>query len=56
MQGVGETALLAACARGHVNVAASLLHHGAVVDSQNKVRLLYVSMVNNVCHRMVCSV
>ena len=56
MQYSGETALLAACKHGHVDVASSLLHHGAVVDSQDKVRLLYVSMVNMVCHRMVCSV
>ena len=50
-----ETALHAACKHGHVHVASSLLHHGAVVDSQDEVRLLYVSMVNMVCHRMVCS-
>ena len=52
----GETALHAACEHGHLDVANLLLHHGAVVDSQDNVRLLYVSMVNMVCHRMVCSV
>ena len=52
----GETALHVACRHGHVDVASLLLHHGSVVDSQDKVRLLYVSMVNMVCHRMVCSV
>ena len=50
------TALHAACKHGHVHVASLLLHHGAVVDSQDKVRLLYVSMVNIVCHTMMCSV
>ena len=54
--GGGETALHAACEHGHVNVANLLLQNGAVVDSQDKVRLLYVSMMNMVCHRMVCSV
>ena len=56
MQYRKETALHAACEDGHVDVATLLLHHGAVVDSQDWVRLLYVSMVNVVCHRMVCSV
>ena len=49
----GETALHAACEHGQVDVASLLLHHGAVVDSQDEVRLLYVSMVNMVCHRLV---
>ena len=48
-----ETALHAACKHGHDDVAFSLLKHGAVVDSQTWVSLLYVSMVNMVCHRMV---
>ena len=39
-----ETALHAASEYGHVNVASSLLQHGAVVNSYNYVRLLYVSM------------
>ena len=56
LPGGGETALHAACKLGHNDVASSLLQHGAVVDSQDQVRLLYVSMVNMVCHRMVCSV
>ena len=59
MQGLlggGETALHAACKHGHKDVASSLLQHGAVVDSRDQVRQLYVSMVNMVCHRMVCSV
>ena len=50
MQYEGETALHAACEHGHVDVATLLLHHGALVDSQDKVRLLYVSMLNMVCH------
>ena len=52
-----DTALHAACEHGHVDVASSILQHGAVVDSKDRVRLLYVhvSMVNMVCHRMVCS-
>ena len=56
MQRRGKTALHAACEHGHVDVASLLLHHGAVIDSQAEVRLLYVSMVNMVCHRMVGSV
>ena len=51
-----ETVLHAACRRGHVDVASLLLQHGAVVDTQDEVRLLYRSMVNMVCHTMVCSV
>ena len=54
--GDSETALHAACVHGHVDIASLLLHHGAVVDSQDKVRLLYVSTLNMVCHRMVCSI
>ena len=54
--GGGETALHVVCEHGHVHVATLLLQHGAVVDSQDEVRLLYVSMVNMVCHRKVCSV
>ena len=55
---MGETALHAACKHGHISVATLLLQHGAVVDSEDKVRLLYtcMSMVNTVCLRMVCSV
>ena len=37
----GETALIQACAKGHVNIATLLLQHGAVVNYQDKVRLLY---------------
>ena len=47
------TALHAACKHGHVEVASLLLHHGAVLDIKDKVRLLYVSMVNMMCHRIV---
>ena len=42
MQYGGETALHAACKHGHVDVASLLLHIGAVVDSQDEVRLLYI--------------
>ena len=44
MQYEKGTALHAACEHGHKDVAYLLLHHGAVVDSQDKVGLLYVSM------------
>ena len=54
--GGGETALHAASVHGHVHVATLLLQHGAEVDSRDEVRLLYVSMVNMVCQKMVCSV
>ena len=47
MQKGRETALHAACNFGHVNVASILLQDGAVVDSPNNVRLLYVSIVNS---------
>ena len=56
MQYEEETALHAACKHGYVHLASLLLKHGAVVDSQDQVRRLYVSMVNMLCHRMVCSV
>ena len=52
--GGGETALHAACEHGHVDVANLLLQHGAVVDSQDEVSLLYVSVMimNMVCREM----
>ena len=55
MQGfVGRegTALHAACEHGHMDVASILLQRGAVVNSRDKVRLLYVFVVTMVCHRM----
>ena len=33
----GDTALMEACRRGHVETTRVLLHHGANVDHQNKV-------------------
>ena len=38
----GETALIAAINKGHLSTAALLLDHGADVNKQNKVRLLFV--------------
>ena len=38
----GETALIAASAKGHLTTAALLLDHGADVNKQRKVRLLFV--------------
>ena len=38
----GETALIAASYRGHIKCATVLLKHGADVNYQRKVRLLYV--------------
>ena len=37
-----KTALHVACASGHVELAATLLKHGANVDKQDEVRLLCV--------------
>ena len=42
MQYRGETALHAACKHGHMDVASLLLHHGAVVNIKDKVRLLCI--------------
>jgi ankyrin repeat protein len=36
--GNGDTPLIKACQRGHVETARVLLDHGAVVDCQNKVK------------------
>ena len=38
----GDTALIAASAHGQITTAALLLDHGADVNKQNKVRLLFV--------------
>ena len=38
----GETALIAAVNQGRLTTAALLLDHGADVNKQNKVRLLFV--------------
>ena len=38
----GNTALIAAVEQGHISTAALLLDHGADVNKQNKVRLLFV--------------
>ena len=38
----GDTALIAAVDQGHITTAALLLDHGADVNKQNKVRLLFV--------------
>ena len=54
----GETALFAASTEGHLQTATLLLQHGAVVNYQNKVRLLFICPWSTVMvwHRMVCSV
>ena len=39
---LGDTALIAAVNQGHLSTAALLLDHGADVNKQNKVRLLFV--------------
>ena len=52
----GETALIQACDKGHVNITTELLQHGAVVNYQDKVRLLYVHGQHGMWLRMVCSV
>ena len=46
----GDTALFAACAKGHYDPAALLIDHGADVDYLSKVRPLHVQ------NRTVCSV
>ena len=38
----GDTALIAAVDQGHITTAALLLDHGADVNKQNKVWLLFV--------------
>ena len=38
----GETALFAACGEGHLDTAAILIKHGAMVNFLNKVRPLCV--------------
>ena len=38
----GETALFAASGRGHLETATLLLQYGAVVNYQNKVKLLFI--------------
>ena len=52
----GETALIQACDKGHVNITTELLQHGAVVNYQDKVRLLYVHGQHGMWLRMVFSV
>ena len=54
----GETALFAASAHGHLETATLLLQYGAVVNYQDKVRLLFICPWSTVMvwHRMVCSV
>ena len=39
---LGDTALIAAVGQGHISTAALLLDHGADINKQNKVRLLFV--------------
>ena len=38
----GNTALMEACQRGHVETAMVLLDHGAIVDQQNKVKEILI--------------
>ena len=39
---LGETALIAAIRQDHISTATLLLDHGADINKQNKVRLLFV--------------
>ena len=39
---LGQTALIAAVGNGHLVVSTLLLEHGAVVNYQDRVRLVYV--------------
>ena len=41
----GETALIGACAAGHVMVAAVLIEKGALVNYRSKVSLLWLSCI-----------
>ena len=50
---LGQTAIIAAVGNGHLDVSTLLLEHGAVVNYQDKVRLLYVHGQHG---RMVCLV
>ena len=54
----GETALFTASSRGHLETATLLLQYRAVVNYQDKVRLLFVYPWSTmmVWHRMVCSI
>ena len=49
-----ETALHMACRRGHVEVAATLLKHGANVDKEDWVRLLCVHGGHGVAQNGAC--
>ena len=53
MQGK-KTALHIACERDHVEVAATLLKHGANVDKEDRVRLLCVHSQHGVTQNAVC--
>ena len=44
-----------ACSNGHTKVAALLIEHGAILDHQNKVRLLYVHGQHDVAQNGVLS-
>ena len=50
----GETALFAACSKGHYDPAALLIDHGADVNYLSKVRPSHAMV--NLHGRMVCSV
>ena len=56
----GETALFIVSPHGHLETATLLLQYGAVVNFQNKVRLVFIHVCPwstvMVWHRIVCSV
>ena len=47
----GETALLAASDRGHLQTATILLQYGAIVNYMSKVRLLFIIIIMSMVHR-----
>ena len=51
----GDTPLMQACANAHIKVAALLVEHGAILNHQNKVRLLYIHGQHDVAQNGVLS-
>ena len=51
----GSTPLMCACTNGRPKMAALLIEHGAVIDYENKVRLLYVHGGHGVAQNGVLS-
>ena len=51
----GDTPLIQACFKGHLQLAIFLIEHGAVIDYVNQVRLLYVHGGHGVAQNGVLS-